>query len=178
MAGFLDQYGAGDERRAKRIKLIILSVAVGLSLYGLIYYFFHNFRQDQQVKQFFQLLAAHNYTAAYNLWNGSDTSSHDYPMTAFLQDWGPPVDVSGFSVIDDESCGKSVIVDVDAGKAGNKKVWVSRDTLGLSFPPNDHGCVQALIDGSGNLSYVDKHNKIYAWFRDLRYKLRGRTYRR
>jgi hypothetical protein len=85
--------------------------------------------------------------------------------------------VTGFAILDGESCDNSVIVDVDAGPAGDKKLWVDRDTLGLSFPPNDMGCVQALVDQNGNLSYQGKHNRIYNFFRNVKYRLRGRTYR-
>ena len=66
----------------------------------------------------------------------------------------------------------------DAGRAGDRKVWVDRANLSMSFPPNEAGCVQTLVDGQGNLLYRYKHNKIYEWFRNVRYRLRGRTYQR
>jgi len=177
MAGFLDDYGAGDERRARNIKIVVVSVAGLAILTGLLYYFFHNYRQEQQVKRFFQLLATHDYQGAYGMWTTSDAERKAYPMSSFLEDWGPPADVGGFTVLDADSCDNSVIVDVDAGRAGDRKVWVDRDTLGLSFPPNDRGCVRALVDQSGNLFYQDKHNRIHEWFRDLKYRLHGRTYK-
>jgi len=50
----------------------------------------------------------------------------------------------------------------------------------MSFPPpsDEPGCVQARVDGRGNLSYRHRHNLIYEWFRNLRYRLRGRKYQR
>jgi len=42
MAGFLDEYGAGDERRARIIKLILVSVVVAAVLSGLLYFLFRN----------------------------------------------------------------------------------------------------------------------------------------
>jgi len=52
MAGFFDEYGAGDERRARNIKLIAVSVLVAAVLTGLLYFFLRNYRQEQQAKRF------------------------------------------------------------------------------------------------------------------------------
>jgi hypothetical protein len=178
MAGFLDDYGAGDERRARIVKITVLSVLAVAVVTGLAYYFFHNFSQEQQVKRFFNLLEAHNYEAAYHLWAPTEDAQNQYPMKSFLQDWGPPLNVKGFTILDGESCDKSVIVDVDTGPAGDKKIWVDRSTLAMSFPPSEAGCVQVMVDGAGNLSYRDKHNQIYEWFRHMKYRLHGRKYQR
>jgi hypothetical protein len=83
-------------------------------------------------------------------------------MTSFLQDWGPSVNVGSFDILDAESCGNSVIVDADLGRAGDKKVWVNRQTLQLGFPPYDQ-CPQ--------------ENRIYDLFRNVKYRLHGRTYK-
>lgn len=178
MAGFLDEYGAGDERRARIVKITVLSVLAVAVVTGLAYYVFHNYSQEQQVKRFFNLLEAHNYEGAYRLWAPTEDGQGQYPMKSFLQDWGPPLNVKGYTILDGESCDRSVIVDVDAGPGGDKKIWVDRSTLAMSFPPSDAGCAQAMVDGAGNLSYRDKHNQIYEWFRNVKYRLRGRTYQR
>jgi len=171
-------YGAGEERRARVIRSIVVSVLALTVIVGGIYYFFHNYRQEERVKQFLKLLEARDYQDARDLWTGSDAARARYPMSDFMRDWGPPVDVSGYAILDSERCDKSVIVDVDAGHAGDRKVWVDRASLSMSFPPNEAGCVQTLVDGRGNLLYRYKHNKIYEWFRNVRYRLRGRTYQR
>ncbi len=179
MTGLLEgDYGAGEERRARVIKIIVVSVLALTVIAGTAYFFFHNYRQEQQVKQFMKLLDARDYQGAHNLWTGSDSARARYPISDFMRDWGSPVDVGGYAILDAESCGKSVIVDVDVGHAGDRKVWVDRASLSMSFPPNEAGCAQTLVDGRGNLLYRDKHNQIYEWFRDVRYRLRGRTYQR
>jgi hypothetical protein len=163
MAGYLEGYGTGDEQRARNIKIIVVSVVCLLVASGLGYFVLHNRSQEQRVKQFFQLLAAQDYQGAYTLWGCTDARPcSGYPMSAFLRDWGPPVAVNGFSVLDGESCGNSVIVDVDAGAAGDRKVWVNRDTLEMSFPPYETGCPQ--------------RNRIYDWVREVKYKMHGRVY--
>jgi hypothetical protein len=169
-------YGAGEEPRARVIKMTVASVLALTVIAGIVYFFFHNYRQEQQVEQFMKLLEARDYQGAYNLWTGSDSARARYAMSDFMRDWGPPVDVSEYVILGTESCDKSVIVDVDAGHAGDRKVWVDRASLSMSFPPYEEGCVQPVVDGRGNLWYRHKHNKIYEWFRNLRYRLRGRTY--
>jgi hypothetical protein len=163
MAGFLDEYGAGDERRARIIKMIAVSVAVLVVLTGLLYFLFRNYRQEQQAKRFFQLLEAHSYQAAYDMWTLTDSERRAYPMSAFLQDWGPQaMDIRNFTIMDAESCGNAVIVDADLGAAGDKKLWVTRQNLELSFGPSE----------------VCQHqNRIYNFYRNVKYQLHGRTYK-
>src|ERR1700733_9467100 len=163
MAGFFDEYGAGDERRARNIKLIAVSVLVAAVLTGLLYFFLRNYRQEQQAKRFFQLLEAHNYQAAYDMWVTSDSDRGGYPMSAFMQDWGPQtMDVHKFTIMDAESCGNAVIVDADLGSAGDKKLWINRQTLVLGFGPYEQ-CPQ--------------QNRIYSFYRNVKYQLHGRTYK-
>jgi hypothetical protein len=163
MAGYLDQYGAGDERRARNIKIVVL-VAVGLAvLTGVLYFFFHNYRQEHQARRFLQLLVAGNYQQAYEMWAPTEEERRSYPLSAFMQDWAPPsVQIRSFDILDAESCENTVIVDVDLGQAGDKKLWVDRKTLELSFPPYDQCAHQ---------------NRIYNFYRDVKYRLRGRTYK-
>jgi len=163
MAGFLDEYGAGDEQRARRIKIIAVSVVALAVLSGILYFLFHNYSQERQARRFFQLLTAHDYQAAYNLWNRTEDDRRGYPLSKFMEDWGPQaMNVSGFDILDGESCGNSVIVDIDAGLAGDRKIWVNRETLDLSFPPYERGCPQ--------------RNRIYDFVRNMKYRLHGRTY--
>jgi hypothetical protein len=163
MAGYMDGYGAGEERRARIIKLIIVSV-IGLAiLYGLLYFFFRNYSQEQQAKRFFQLLEAHNYEAAYTMWVSSDSERTGYPMAAFMSDWGPQaMSLNNFTIMDAESCGNNVIVDADLGKAGDRKLWVNRQTLELGFGPYD---------------VCPQQNRIYNFYRNVKYQLHGRTYK-
>jgi len=164
MAGYLDQYGAGDERRAKIIKTSILAV-IGLAvLGGILSYLFHDYRQEQQVKKFFELLDRQDYQAAYQLWVRTDSDRRGYPFNNFMEDWGPQAVPPGkFEVLGGESCGSGVIVDVDAGKAGDKRLWVDRDELVIGFPPP-------------GMDRCPHRNRIADWLRGIRYRMKGRTY--
>ncbi|MBV9507371.1 MAG: hypothetical protein JO323_20445 [Acidobacteriia bacterium] len=163
MAGYLDQYGAGEEERERVIKWVVLSVVAVLAISGLVYVFFHNYPEEHQVGRFFQLLKGHDYQAAYALWGCTAPGAkpcRDYPFPEFMKDWGPQAaPVNTYEVLDGESCGSGVIVDVDAGNAGEKKLWSERDSHTLSFPPFDR-CPQG--------------NRIHDFWRNVRFRLHGR----
>ena len=64
-------------------------------------------------------------------------------MTSLHAGLGPAGRTAGnFEVLDGESCGSGVIVDVDTGKAGDKKLWVEREHRSSGSRPYDQ-CPQA-----------------------------------
>jgi hypothetical protein len=138
MAGYLDQYGAGDERRIKVIKTLVFSVIAVLVLGGVGFFLFHNYKQEREVKRFFELLQAHDYQGAYGLWVRTDSDRRGYPFPSFMQDWGPSsghADVSGFQITKSRSCGNGVILTVDFAKGQQEKLWVPRDNPQIGFSP-------------------------------------------
>ena len=168
MGGYLDQYGAGDERRARRIKtgLFILLAVVAVILLGcLVNFLFIPSAAERQARAFLDDLHAGQYQQAYVLWGCTAAQPCSaYPFEEFLKDWGPEAMPPGeFQVLNGESCGSGTIVDVDAGKAGDKRLWVENSTRALGFPP---------------ASECSRRNRVYDFFRDLKYRLRGHTYLR
>src|SRR5437868_1986083 len=138
MAGYLDQYGAGVERRLKIIKISVASLIVLLVAVGIALFVFHNYRQEQQVKRFFSLLESRDYQAAYQLWVRTDTDRRGYPFTSFMQDWGPESEhrsVNDFHIARSRSCGSGVILTVDFSGGKQEKLWVQRDDLTIGFSP-------------------------------------------
>jgi hypothetical protein len=166
MAGYLDHYGADEQRREKTIKRVAIAVLAIIVIAAILVYSLNGYRQERQVKLFFDLLASRNYTAAYALWGCTEAKPcRDYPIAEFMKDWGPealPAPGSA-EVLGGDSCGSGVIVDVDAGKAGDKRIWVESDTLTLGYPPFQE-CPQ--------------RNRIADFLRDLKYRLHGRAYQR
>ncbi|HMD70985.1 MAG TPA: hypothetical protein VKF41_06550 [Bryobacteraceae bacterium] len=146
MAGYLDQYGAGDARRERIIRTLVISVLAIAVVAGAAIFIFHNYREERQVKRFFELLAAHDYKDAHAMFDPGPA----YPMSSFLRDWGPEaVDVSGFRIVKSRSCYSNTIITVRYGKDQEQVLWVDRDSLSLSFapydacPPNGHPPVSA-----------------------------------
>lgn len=138
MPGYLDQYGVGDERRIKIIKTIVFSGIAALIAGGVLFFIFHNYRQERQAKQFVEMLAAHDYPRAYSYWVRTEQDRKGYPMDSFLQDWGPSsghADVGGFRIVKSRSCGSGVILTVRFDKGPEEKLWVQRDELTIGFSP-------------------------------------------
>ncbi|HTT63789.1 MAG TPA: hypothetical protein VMG35_18180 [Bryobacteraceae bacterium] len=158
MAGYLDQYGVGEERREKRNKLLLILGACALLLLFLWFFFFvwdkteilraqpvarlaqilRNHRQESRVKSFFALLGRHEYKSAYALWNCTDAHPcKDYTFPEFMKDWGPdsPRGAAQFAILKSRSCGSGVIVTVDAAPSQQESLWVQRDDLTIGFSP-------------------------------------------
>ena len=132
MAGYLDHYGAGDERREKITRTLVISVIVLALAAGALMFVFHNFRQERQVKRFFDLLAAGDYKDAHAMFNPGP----GYPMSSFLRDWAPEAgEVKNYHIVKSRSCGSGVILTVRYGKDREQVLWVQRDDLSLSFAP-------------------------------------------
>lgn len=137
MAGYLDHYGQKDARREKITRYTLITLAVVLVVGGSLLFWFWNIRQERQVKRFFDLLAAKDYTAAYALWGCTEaTPCQAYPMRSFLEDWAAEGrDASTFRVVKSRSCGSGVILTVDTGKEEPERLWVERDSLVIGFSP-------------------------------------------
>jgi len=139
MAGFLDQYGVADERRAKFIKWLVISVLSTAVVGGALFFIFHNFREERQVKQFYSLLGAKDYKAAYALFGCTDAAPcryYEYKM--FLEDWGPSTghdDLSNVRIARSRSCGSGVLLTVEYGANKKEKLWVERRDRSIAFPP-------------------------------------------
>jgi hypothetical protein len=149
MAGYLDQYGAGEERRENIVKKVLIALAFLIVVGGPLLYIFHNFRQESQLKQFFSLLAAHDYKAAYALWGCTDAKPcPGYSMKSFMQDWGPDKgDPANYQItgphkflaglipqLHSRSCGTGVIFNVTFGGQRND-LWIERNDLMIGFSP-------------------------------------------
>src|ERR1022692_1833745 len=146
MAGYLDHYGAGEERREKRIKRLVLTAVAVVIAAGVLFFIFKNYRQERQVNRFFDLLARQDYQPAYALWGCTAANPcRDYQFTEFMKDWGPQsehADPKSFHIAKTRSCGSGVIVTVASNKDSNKgsnkqedKLWVQRDDLTIGFSP-------------------------------------------
>lgn len=136
MAGYLDHYGAGEERRENIVKKALLALLAAAIVGGVLLFVFHNFRQEGQVKQFFALLAAHDYKGAYALWGCTEAHPcQGYPFDAFMGDWGPGKgDPTRYKITRSKSCGSGVILNVDFGNE-QQILWVERKDLSMSFSP-------------------------------------------
>lgn len=136
MGGYLETYGAGDERREKIIKIIVISLVAIIVIGGPLMFIFYDYREENQVKRFFRLLEAHDYQAAYAVWGCTQAKPcSGYPMSAFLEDWGPQQNVSHARITRSRSCGSGVILTVDMDTNRQEKLWVQKNDLSIAFSP-------------------------------------------
>lgn len=139
MPGYLDQYGAGEERREKIVKSAVAIVVAVLVIGGILFFVFHNWREERQARRFFEFLSRHDYKAAYSLWGCTDAHPcRDYPMNDFMRDWGPQSghgDASTYHIAKSRSCGSGVILTVDTGNQQQEKLWVQKNDLTIGFSP-------------------------------------------
>jgi hypothetical protein len=139
MTGYLESYGAGEERRERIIKWILLVSAITLVVGATSYFLFRNYREVRQAKLFFELLRNSEYEAAYALWGCTDDSPcPDYPMEKFLEDWGPGsphADLSEMHFARTRGCRTGVIVEVDFGDPRHEYLWVERGSRRIGYAP-------------------------------------------
>ena len=138
MSGYLENYGAGDDKRERRLRkaaLAVLIVAVG----GVVAYFqFRNYREDRQFTLFLDLLSRKEYKEAYVLWGCSDAKPcRDYAFDKFLEDWGPQsrhANVSQAKVTRTRSCSTGVIKTLHFPD-DEVLMWVERKDGTIGFAP-------------------------------------------
>lgn len=139
MAGYLDTYGVQDEKREKLWKRIAIISAAALIAGLALFFFFRNFREERAAKNFLDLLRAHNYQQAYQLWGCTPQSPcRDYSFQKFMEDWGPngeykDVNAVRFTTVD--ACGQGVVLTVQYPNAEPFGLWVERSTKILGFAP-------------------------------------------
>lgn len=138
MAGYLDQYGAGDEQRAKLIKRIVALVVAVIVFGALPWYLFANRTYEQHVRDFFRDLRKRDYPAAYKTWGcGDPKPCSGYSFQQFLEDWGDKstADPNQLSIKDSQSCGSGVMLTVRANRDRQDTLWVEKSTGAISFSP-------------------------------------------
>ncbi len=137
MGSYLQQYGAGDERRSRIIKRIVLSCIAIVVLLIAAYFLFHNYPEKQVAKHFLAEVNAHQYQDAYRDWGC--TTQHpcpNYDYQRFMQDWGPSTKTSSpWKVNSVDGCKTFVTVNVQADGAQLQSLAIQRDNQALGFAP-------------------------------------------
>jgi hypothetical protein len=139
MGGYLENYGEGDERRIRVIKMIVFSV-IGLIVLSLgAYLFLHDYSEKQTVKRFLADLNSKQYENAYRDWGC--TASHpcpNYSYSRFMDDWGPAktAATSPWKIASVDGCKMFVTVNVQADGRELQSLSVARQNNELGYAPS------------------------------------------
>lgn len=138
MGSYLQHYGAGEERRNRKIKILIGSGVALVVLLWVFYLVFHNYSEKRAVERFLSQLNTHNYPQAYSAW-GCTTNSPctNYDYQRFLEDWGPNKKIgSPWKIASVDGCKSFVTVNVQASGAELESLGVARGSQTIMFAPS------------------------------------------
>jgi hypothetical protein len=138
MAGYLEGYGAGDAKRERKVKIIVISVLSFAITSGILYATFRDFSQESKIKDFLAAVERKDFAAAYTFWGCTkDVPCRDYSYEKFLEDWGPtgenfPLVSQG--IYESERCGSGFLAALHPGSQ-EVSLWVERSTGLISYAP-------------------------------------------
>ena len=139
MAGYLENFGAGEEQREKRRWRIVFSVLGLIVISGALYFAFRNYREEKQLTLFFDLLRQQNFKSAYEMWGCTEkTPCRDYSFDRFQEDWGSKskhANLGSMKVVKTKSCDGGIIRIVDFGGGDEVNLWVDRKDRTIGFAP-------------------------------------------
>jgi hypothetical protein len=146
MPGYLDQYGAGEERRNRIVIRAVISVVAVVILASLGWYLLKNHHQESVVKAFLGAVRKGDYQAAYRDWGcTAEKPCSGYTFDKFTEDWGNAAkdsapDPAVLGITDSESCSTGVLLTVAVNTARQEKLWVDKKDAGtrndaISFAP-------------------------------------------
>lgn len=142
MPGYMEGYGAGDERRSLWIKRVLfIGVPAVLLAIGAFFYF-RTWTQERTMDSFLKALEQKKYEEAYAMWCNQEHPCRYYPMDKFNEDWGPSGhygDPTQLKLGAADYCGSGVVFESSYPNNPPFALWVERSTNMISFAP-DVGC--------------------------------------
>jgi hypothetical protein len=139
MAGYLDQYGAGEERRNRIILRLILGVLTVVIVGTLGWYLLLNHHQESVVKSFVAAIKSGDTQSAYRIWGCTATKPcSGYEYEKFLKDWGPGAngpDPNIIGLTDSEECNSGVMLTLQVNSNRSEQLWMNKDADTIGFAP-------------------------------------------
>jgi hypothetical protein len=141
MAGYLDNYGAGEEQRNRIIIRSIVSVIAMVVVAALSWYLLRNHHQEGVVKTFLSAVRGGDYQGAYRDWGCTpEKPCSGYAFDKFQADWGPSAkdgapNASVLGINDSETCSTGVLLTVAVNDSRQEKLCVDKGNDAISFAP-------------------------------------------
>jgi hypothetical protein len=138
VGSYLQQYGAGEEKRNRVLKVTVTSLIAILVIALVGYWIFKDYPEKQKAKRFLAEVNAHDYQAAYQEWGC--TTQHpcpNYDYKRFVEDWtGAGQKTSGnWNIESTDSCRSFLTVNVRAPGTDLQSLAIQRSDHSLSFAP-------------------------------------------
>ena len=138
MAGYLETYRSGEERREKILKWGALALLVLLILGVILYFQFRDYSEEKRIQQFLSSLEQKDYKKAYSFWGCTfEAPCRDYNFDRFMEDWGPSskhANIAAAKLTAKKSCGPGIIQYVQF-PSEEVQLWVERKNQTLGFAP-------------------------------------------
>jgi hypothetical protein len=150
MPGYLEDYGAGEEKRGKLIRRVLIGVVTVLVLGAVSYFSLRNYSENSAIQKFIAALQQKDYKQAYAMWGCTEAKPcRDYSFEKFMEDWGPK------SPMADAAKARIEHPQLNPGPLG----WI-RNVLGIQYSCND-GVIYHVTVGNGSpvLLYVLRSDK-------------------
>lgn len=150
MPGYLEDYGAGEEKRGKILRRILIGVVTVLVFGAVSYFSLRNYSENRSIQNFVAALQQKDYKQAYARWGCTEAKPcRDYSFEKFMEDWGPN------SPNADASNARVEHPQLNPGAIG----WI-RNMLGIQYSCND-GVIYHVTLGTGSpvLLYVLRSDK-------------------
>ena len=139
MAGYLDNYGAGDAKRERIIKGLVIAVLIVATASGALYLLLRDYQEKRLLRMFLDDLNRKDLSAAYTRWGCSvEHPCKDYNFQKFTRDWGPDSSVAKggqISVTKTRSCDDTVIQIWSVGGKEDLILLVNRKDHTVGFAP-------------------------------------------
>jgi hypothetical protein len=143
---YLDQYGDGEEQRAKITRIIIRSVVAVLLtalVSSFLWYIFRNHHQEAVVRSFIAAVKSGDFKTAYQVWGcAQEKPCSGYEFDKFLSDWSPkstvssgPPDLNVLRLTDSESCNNGVLLTLTVNPNRVEKLWIDKRSDSMSYAP-------------------------------------------
>lgn len=159
--GYLDAYGAGDERRNRTILYLILGSLLALIILFFLWLHFRDYTEQKRVSLFLDQLRRQDFQAAYQSWGCSQTAPcRDYSFEKFMEDWGPKspyANAANLSEGKTYSCDTGIIETLHYPGKDDVNLWVDRKTPAVAFAPWN---IKSIPD--------DARTRFSAWIWNLR----------
>ena len=139
MAGYLEAYGAGVDRRLKIYRWAALAAVAVLIVAVILYFQFRDYPEQKKIQGFLNSLQSQDYKAAYSYWGCSESHPcRQYSFEKFLEDWGPKsphANARQAKLATKKSCTNGVIQFIEFPGQDDVQLWVERKDKVIGFAP-------------------------------------------